>query len=263
MMGKFEEGRKMVQQMHGLGTAKAPDTLLPGVLTKLGLGDSYWTAETPVGTVYIAQNANGISAVMRARDAEDFEQAFRQIYGRAVYHLSQPPTALHNAILKQLKGEKVPNLRYDLSNLSEFERAVLLKAREIPAGEVRPYSWIAKEIGREKAVRAVGSALGHNPVPLLIPCHRVIKSDGTLGQYSLGGIANKITLLEAEGVPLEELQNLAKAGIRYIGSDTTHIFCNPTCRHAKRITPQHRVKFSNTAVATQSGYVPCKVCRPA
>ena len=74
------------------------------------------------------------------------------------------------------------------------------KALEIPRGEVRPYGWIAAEIGRPKAVRAVGTALGHNPVPLIVPCHRVVRTDGTIGQYSLGGPGNKRTILSAEGL---------------------------------------------------------------
>ena len=72
---------------------------------------------------------------------------------------------------------------------NEFERAVLEKALEIPRGEVRPYSWIASEIGRPKAVRAVGSALAHNPVPLVMPCHRVVRADGMIGQYSPNTVA--------------------------------------------------------------------------
>ena len=113
---------------------------------------------------------------------------------------------------------------------------MLLKALQIPRGEVRPYGWIASEIGHPAAVRAVGTALGHNPVPLLIPCHRVVRSDGHIGQYSLGGPENKRTLLEWEGADPDELERLAKAGIRYFGSDTTHIVCHPTCHHARRVT---------------------------
>ena len=63
---------------------------------------------------------------------------------------------------------------------------MLTKTLEIPSGEVRPYGWVAREIGRPKAVRAVGSALGRNPVPVLIPCHRVVRSDGHVGNYGLG-----------------------------------------------------------------------------
>ena len=112
-----------------------------------------------------------------------------------------------------------------------------------PRGEVRPYGWIAAEIGRPKAVRAVGTALGHNPVPLIVPCHRVVRTDGTIGQYSLGGPENKRTILAAEGLDLPKMERLAASGVRYIGSDTTQIVCLPTCRHARRVTDRHRVEF--------------------
>ena len=72
----------------------------------------------------------------------------------------------------------------DLRGHTEFERDVWRKALDIPRGEVRPYGWIAAEIGRPRAVRAVGTALGHNPVPLIVPCHRVVRTDGSIGQYS-------------------------------------------------------------------------------
>src|SRR5207248_4826067 len=99
--------------------------------------------------------------------------------------------------------------RFDLRSVTEFERAVLLKAREIPCGEVRTYGWIAAEIGHPAAVRAVGSALRKNPVPLLIPCHRVVRGDGQIGDYALGGSANKRAILAAGGVRLDELTRRA------------------------------------------------------
>jgi O-6-methylguanine DNA methyltransferase len=94
--------------------------------------------------------------------------------------------------------------RFDLRSVTEFERAVLLKAREIPRGQVRTYRWIAAQIGHPAAVRAVGSALRKNPVPVLIPCHRVVRSDGRIGNYGLGGSANKRAILAAEGVPFDQ-----------------------------------------------------------
>ena len=112
-------------------------------------------------------------------------------------------------------------------------------------------------------MRAVGTALGHNPIPLFIPCHRVVRSDGRLGQYSLIGPEAKRRVLEAEGVQVNTLEALADEGIRYFGSDTTHIFCFPTCRYNKRLTKQHRVTFGSEAQARAAGYRPCKVCRPA
>jgi O-6-methylguanine DNA methyltransferase len=138
-----------------------------------------------------------------------------------------------------------------------------MKALEIPRGEVRPYGWIAAEIGRPRAVRAVGTALAHNPVPLVVPCHRVVRSDGSIGQYSLGGPAAKRTVLAAEGLDPDELEAGARAGLRYLGSDTTHIVCLPTCHNAKRITPRHRVPFRSLAAATTAGYRACRECRPA
>ena len=115
---------------------------------------------------------------------------------------SAVPDRLAAAIARRLEGDRRVRIDLDLRGHTDFERDVWQKALEIPRGEVRPYGWIAAEIGRPKAVRAVGTALGHNPVPLIVPCHRVVRSDGTIGQYSLGGPENKRTILEAEGLDL-------------------------------------------------------------
>ncbi|MBO0795035.1 MAG: MGMT family protein, partial [Ktedonobacteraceae bacterium] len=115
---------------------------------------------------------------MRLDDAQEFEEAFRARFGRGVYPASEPPAFITRAWSAQFHNHARASLDFDLRDLSEFEQAVLLKALTIPYGEVRSYAWIAREIGRPKAVRAVGSALGHNPVPLLIPCHRVVRSNG-------------------------------------------------------------------------------------
>jgi hypothetical protein len=108
----------------------------------------------------------------------------------------------------------------------------------------------------------VGSALAANPVPVVVPCHRVVRSDGRLGQYSLGGPQNKRRLLEVEGLDVDEYESMAGRGIRFVGSDTTHIFCQPTCRHVGRITDAHRVEFRSESEAMAEGYRPCEVCRP-
>jgi O-6-methylguanine DNA methyltransferase len=140
---------------------------------------------------------------------------------------------------------------------------VWMKALEIPRGEVRPYGWIAAEIGKPKAVRAVGTALAHNPVPLVVPCHRVVRSDGMIGNYSMGGPSAKRRVLAAEGLDPQRLEADAAAGRRWTGSDTTHIVCHPTCRDAKRVTDRHRVHFPSLAAAAAAGYRPCMHCRPA
>jgi len=85
-----------------------------------------------------------------------------------------------------------------VNELTPFEMSVLKAALDIPFGETRSYQWVAERIGRPKAVRAVGQALRKNPWPLLIPCHRVIKSDGSLGKYAGKDDGRKRELIELE-----------------------------------------------------------------
>ena len=85
----------------------------------------------------------------------------------------------------------------DLSQTPEFQRRVLEAARKIPFREARPYAWVAERVGHPRAVRAVGTALGRNPVPIIVPCHRVWRSDGGLGGY-LFGLEYKRRRLELE-----------------------------------------------------------------
>ena len=86
----------------------------------------------------------------------------------------------------------------------EFTRSVYVATSTIPRGKVATYGAIAKAIGRPKAARAVGQALGANPQPIVVPCHRVVRSDGTLGGYSgTGGVRTKARLLDREGVSIK------------------------------------------------------------
>ncbi len=254
------EARRVVAALRDLGMADAPATLLPGVLGEIGAIDLAFTIDSPIGTVYIAYNGQGVAMVGPAADAAEFAATFQRRFKRPVRATEWPEAGVARAVGRKLRGERA-EVRYDLRGLSEFERATLLKASEIPRGEVRPYAWIAREIGRPGAVRAVGSALGRNPVPLLIPCHRVILSDGSPGQYALGREA-KAAVLAAEGVDAAQLIAQSKAGIRYTGSDTTQIYCFPTCHHARRTTQQHTVTFTSAAQARAAGYRACKSCRP-
>ena len=258
---KILENNEIERSLAALPQVKAPATLLPAVLMRVGLADNYARVETFNGPFFIAFNEYGVAAVQPARDNAEFEQSFSRRFGRPARYTPKLPATLGRAITARLNGDRQAKIEFDLRGLSEFEQAVLRKALEIPRGEVRPYAWIAKEIGKPKAVRAVGSALGANPIPLLIPCHRVVRSDGRLGGYALGP-ERKHEILAAEGVQLEKLENLSDHGVRFYGSDTTHIYCYPTCRHARRVTDQHRMYFPSEAAAHNAGYRPCKVCKP-
>jgi O-6-methylguanine DNA methyltransferase len=243
--------------------AEAPSTLAPNVVAEVGLADLYARFDSPIGPLVVAWNGLGVSTVEEAADDAEFEVSHLARTGRRARPADRLPERLGSAIARRLDGDRRVRIDLDLRGHTEFERDVWRKALDIPRGEVRPYGWVAAEIGRPKAVRAVGTALGHNPVPLIVPCHRVVRTDGTIGQYSLGGPANKRTILTAEGLDLPWLEGLASSGIRFVGSDTTKIFCLPTCRHARRVTDRHRLEFRSMAEGTARGYRACLVCRPA
>ena len=188
--------RQLFDDLRALGKVKAPPHLLEAILEEVELGDRYASLETVLGPVFVAWNRLGASAVMKTATPAEFEARFRERFGRSVRPASAVP--------------QLPNGGFDLRSVTEFERAVLLKAFEIPRGEVRTYGWIAAEIGHPAAVRAVGTALRKNPVPVLIPCHRVVRSDGHVGQYALGGTEAKRTILAAEGLQRQEIERLAR-----------------------------------------------------
>ncbi|MGI8807341.1 MAG: methylated-DNA--[protein]-cysteine S-methyltransferase [Acidimicrobiales bacterium] len=216
----------------------------------------------PVGAIFVAFTDRGISYVCPTGwvgdERDRFLDDYRSRFGRPLRPATRAPAGLSGALRTGRGG----GLRYDLRGVGDFDRAVLAKTLEIPPGEVRPYAWIAREIGHPAAVRAAGSALGRNPVPILIPCHRVVRSDGATGNYGFGP-SLKVDLLQAEQVNLDETRALGRRGVHYVASDTTKVFCYPSCTHARRITPDHRVELANTAAATHAGYRACRHCRPA
>ncbi|HMA47953.1 MAG TPA: methylated-DNA--[protein]-cysteine S-methyltransferase, partial [Frankiaceae bacterium] len=146
--------------------AAAPPSVGFGALVEAGLADRYATIDTPLGAAFVAWNGRGVSWVTPAGDAKEFEARFRRDIGREVEAAEAVPPALGAAIARRLGGDRRVRIPLDLRGHTPFEVAVWTKALEIPRGEVRPYGWVAAEIGRPKAVRAVGTALAHNPIPL-------------------------------------------------------------------------------------------------
>lgn len=217
--------------------------------------------EAPFGRFFIAHRNGKVVSAHSARDAETFAREVALSVGERPSIEAALPEQLQQAVLEHLEGRR----RFtdvDLSWLKPFHRRVLEKTAEIPRGEVRPYAWVAREIGAPGATRAVGTALGHNPIPFIIPCHRVVRSDGSLGEYSGGGPEVKVRVLTYEGVPGELIQPRAGHGPRYRASRTTNIFCYPTCHNARGIAPEHAVEFKSPAAAVAAGYQACRQCRP-
>lgn len=230
-----------------------------GLLDKIA---ARWSrVDGPTGPLYVASTDQGISYVRIGAavhdDGDEFVASFRERFRRPLLPSAKPPAGL----LPALRTGRATNLAFDLRGCTDFERDVLRAAQRIPAGQVRPYGWIAHQIGRPKAVRAVGSALGHNPVPVLIPCHRVVRSDGDLGEYVFNR-QTKQELLAGEGTNLAELADLAGRGMHYVASDTTGVVCFPSCAAARRITPAHRHEFRSIGAAEKAGYRTCELCRP-
>jgi len=253
---------EIARALRGRSGGRAPATLLPAVMRRVGLAETYWKLSSPVGAVFVARGPRGISLVLRTESAARFEREFRRRRGRSVVpDASRPPRDLVR-VLSELDSRAASELEVDLSGLSGFEQAVLRKAREIPRGEVRPYGWIAREIGRPDAIRAAGSALARNPVPLLIPCHRVVRSDCQTGEYVFGA-GVKRRLLETEGARPDVLRALAGAGVRFLGNEENRYFCFPSCGGIDHLVEANRVRFGSAREALAAGYHPCEDCRPA
>lgn len=160
-----------------------------------GLADGYDFYDSALGQVIVTFNPDGVSSL---DIADGFEDRYARRFGRSLIRAEAPSdwrVHIQEAIERGTPGE----LPVDLRSVTEFQQDVLRTTATIPRGEVRPYGWVAREIQRPGAVRAVGTALARNPIPLIIPCHRVIRSDGKIGNYSLGGPHNKVDLLEYEG----------------------------------------------------------------
>lgn len=153
-----------------------------------------------VGRVFLAVGERGVLAVSFDRAEPTFQARLR----RAGLQPVASPERVASAAAQMrdyLEGRRERfDLPLDLRALSDFQRRVLLAAAEIPRGQVRTYGGLAARIGRPRAARAVGRALGSNPIPIILPCHRVLASDGGLGGYSGGrGVETKRRLLSLEG----------------------------------------------------------------
>ena len=224
------------------------------------LFDRYDHFETSHGEVHVAFSPAGIKRVRLGGSEDSFMQEYERRFGREL-HSSRVDDATREAIMAALEGAGGQPVRIDLSELSEFERKVLEILLRIPKGEVRTYAWVAREAGSPAASRAVGNACARNPVPFLVPCHRVVPTSGGIGSYGYGPTLKK-EILSAEGVATDWLESLAENGIRYVGSLSDHSYCFPTCRGVEGLTDAQIVYFHNEQEAADRGFEPCDWCKP-
>ncbi|MBV9719859.1 MAG: methylated-DNA--[protein]-cysteine S-methyltransferase [Candidatus Eremiobacteraeota bacterium] len=154
---------------------------------------------TPVGRLYVGLKSERIAYV-----SLDTGQALEEIVARAERRLhrrvvpGEAPPWLVRALDRFFDTWKLDDALIDISDLTPFEQSVLRAAARIPPGEVRSYAWVATQIGRPKAARAVGRVMARNPLPFLFPCHRVVDSSGDLHDYYYG-LEMKARILKMEG----------------------------------------------------------------
>ncbi len=229
-----------------------PAGLIETVLRSSGVAHLASLHPSPVGDVVVVRWDDAVTAVVPEPHADGVLATYEQRTGVPAYADDVPPAQWSERIEHALASGKGSRIKVALVGVTEFQKDVLAATALIPVGETRPYSWVARESKHSSAVRAVGSALGRNPIPLIIPCHRVVRSDGSLGHYAFG-TPMKAALLNAE-------EMMPRVDAPLVGALRGEVVCYPTCRHARRI--KHPVPFSSVGSAAQAGYRPCRDCRP-
>lgn len=152
--------------------------------------------ETALGAGFVAYTARGVAVLSIGADEGDFLAETARLLGLEPVWKDPPASFRVRLSTAIARGDGTV---VDWTHMKPFQRAVLQATAAIPYGTVQSYADVAAAIGSPRAMRAVGTALARNPVPLLVPCHRVVRADGSLGNYGLGGDAAKRLLLEAEG----------------------------------------------------------------
>ena len=152
--------------------------------------------DTPAGAVAVWVTRNGVRRIGGVTP-EMLEEGHWDPEGHQTLRV-----ALHQLDQYFNRKRKRFHLPLDLSGATEFQKRIFERLMEIPYGRIVSYGDIADEIGVAGAARAVGQAVGANPLPIVVPCHRIVRSDGKLGGYS-GGLRRKVALLAVEGVDVD------------------------------------------------------------
>ena len=156
--------------------------------------------ESSIGYIIIVtRNGKVVSLDVKGGGMYEARKAVLTLYPDATESMASCKT-IRTLLDRYLQGRKVDfEIELDISCLGGFTQKVLNELMNIPYGETRTYGWLARKVGKPGAARAVGQALKRNPIPIIIPCHRVIRDDGTIGGFSMG-VNIKERLLALEGV---------------------------------------------------------------
>ena len=219
--------------------------------------------ESPLGDLLVAVTGRGIALNHYLLDDSDLAATIEKLRPQLdLVDDSRAVQAIGAEIRQYLAGDaKALRRNVDLILVaSPFQQKVLRKLREVPRGALISYRGLGAVAGAPKGARAVGNAMHTNPVPIYVPCHRVIASDGGLGGYG-GGLDRKLQLLRSEGFALG-VRDVKLPQSSVWGHRGTKIYCRANCRSAARADRSRLLFFADPKDARHAGLRPCKVCRP-
>ena len=159
----------------------------------------YCAIPSPIGRLLVAASGDGLVRIAFRQSELAFVAELRRRLGTDVVRSAERTASVVHQLRAYFAGERRTfDVRLDLRDVTPFQRRVLMAAAGVPAGNVVSYGEIARRIGQPRGSRAVGQALHRNPVPIVIPCHRIIAAGGKIGGYG-GGLRIKRKLLRLEG----------------------------------------------------------------
>lgn len=217
---------------------------------------------SPLGPLLIAESMLGVVSIrfLATHDAAETLASLRREFD--LVEDRDATERVGNEIQRFINGHLDALTRpVDLRMVkSDFQRKALERLRKVPQGSVITYQALAAAIGAPASQRAIGNTMASNPVPIYVPCHRVIRSDGSIGNYG-GGVQCKVKLLRAEGFALEPKQNrLPEQAV--FGHRKTRIFCRPGCSAVRRAKQSSFLIFADSGQARRAGMRACRQCQP-
>jgi methylated-DNA-[protein]-cysteine S-methyltransferase len=222
---------------------------------------------SPLGPILIARSDEGVVAVEYLESARGaVASRLLRRGGLEIIEDGTDTEAFYQQILEYLAGNRT-RLAWPLDFWlagSDFQREVLRATAALPYGAVVSYAHLAREIGRPTATRAVAQALRHNPLPIVVPCHRVVGSSGALTGYAGNKLALKERLLTLEGVPVAHARREGHIvrDAMYVRADHDTEYCVPTCGSLSTLPLWRLTLFSARERAEAAGLAPCTSCRP-